>query len=375
MITKGMRDLARLLVRHSTALEPGEKILIEATTVPVEMVQALIQEAVAVKAVPFVILKDNEVLRELYAAGDADSTRARISLMADIEMHAMKQMDAYVGLRGSHNISEFAQVPQEKMKLFQDLLLQPVHFQVRVPKTKWVVLRWPTPSMAQEARMSTSAFEEFYYSVCLVDYERMARAVEPLQALMERTDRVRLKASDTDLSMSIKGIGVIPCYGLRNVPDGECFTAPVRNSVNGRVHFNARTVYNGVQLSDVTLDFEAGEVVRATASDTAALTQILDSDPGSRFLGEFSLAFNPYITTPMCDILFDEKIQGSLHMALGSAYGTADNGNRSSVHWDLVLMQNKEHGGGEVWFDDRLIRKDGRFVVPELEGLNPERLR
>ena len=375
MITKEMKELARLLVRHSTALEPGEKILIEAANVPSEMIQALIQAAVEAKGVPYVVLKDNEILRELFGAGDADSVRARVALMADVELHAMRQMDAYVGLRGSHNISEMAQVPQEKMKIYQDVLLEPVHFRCRVPKTKWVVLRWPTPSMAQQAGLSTSAFEEFYFSVCLVDYGKMARAVEPLKALMERTDRVRIKAPDTDLSMSIKGIGVIPCFGLRNIPDGECFTSPVRDSVNGRVRFNARTVYNGVQLSDVTLEFEAGMVARATASDTVALTKILDSDAGARYLGEFSLAFNPYITTPMCDILFDEKIRGSLHMALGSAYGDADNGNRSSVHWDLVLLQDAAQGGGEVWFDDRLIREDGRFVVPELEGLNPERLR
>jgi aminopeptidase len=375
MIAKEVRDLARLLIRHSTALAPGEKLLIEATSVPREIVEALMQEATDAGGVAYVSLKDNEVLREVYSAGSADAVRERISLMADIELYAMKKMNAYIGVRGSANISEFAQVPQEKMKLYQELLLTPVHFQTRVPKTKWVVLRWPTPSMAQQAGMSTSAFEAFYFSVCLVDYERMERAVEPLKALMGRTDRVRIVAPGTDLSFSIKGVGVIPCFGLRNIPDGECFTAPVKTSVNGRVRFNARTVYNGVQLSDVTLEFEEGRVARASASDSAALVKILDSDPGARYLGEFSLAFNPHITTPMCDILFDEKIRGSLHMALGSAYEDADNGNRSSIHWDLVLLQDASQGGGEVWFDDKLIRKDGKFVVKELEGLNPENLK
>jgi len=375
MITNETRALARLLIRHSTALAPGERLLIEATSVPNDIVQALVQEADAAGGIPYVVWKDNEVLREIYSVGSADAVRARVSLMADIELHAMQKMQAYIGVRGSANISEFSQIPQEKMKLYQELLLTPVHFQCRVPKTKWVVLRWPTASMAQQAGMSTSAFEAFYYSVCLVDYARMQRAVEPLVAMMARTDRVRIVAPGTDLSMSIKGIGVIPCFGLRNIPDGECFTAPVKTSVNGRVRFNARTVYNGVQLSDVTLEFEQGRVARATASDAAALNRILDSDGGSRFLGEFSLAFNPYITTPMCDILFDEKIRGSLHMALGSAYDDADNGNRSSVHWDLVLMQDAAHGGGEVWFDDKLIRKDGEFVVPELAGLNADSLK
>lgn len=375
MIAKEVRDLARLLVRHSTSLAPGEKVLIEATSVTPDVVQALIQEATAAGAVPFVQLKENEILREIYDCGSADDVRSRITLMADVELHAMKQMNAYIGVRGNPNISEFAQIPQEKMKIYQDLLLKPVHFQWRVPKTKWVILRWPTHSMAQEARMSTAAFEKFYYSVCLVDYEKMERAVAPLQALMERTDRVRILSPGTDLSFSIKSIPVIPCCGKSNIPDGECFTAPVRDSVNGRVKFNTRTIYNGVQLSDVVLEYEAGRVVRESASDTAALTRILDSDPGARWLGEFSLAFNPYITFPMCDILFDEKIRGSLHMALGAAYEDADNGNRSSIHWDMVLLQDAGAGGGEVWFDERLVRKDGVFVLPELAALNPENLR
>lgn len=375
MIPNETRELARLLVRHSTALRPGEKVLVEATSAPREIVQALVQEIDAAGGVALVLLKDNEVLREVYGAGSVASVRARLALMADVELYAMRQMDAYIAVRGSANVSEFAQIPQEKMKAYQDLLLTPVHFQWRVPKTKWVVLRWPTPSMAQQAGMSTAAFEEFYFAVCLADYPRMERATRPLAALMERTDRVRIVGPDTDLSFSVKGIGAIPCYGLRNIPDGECFTSPVRESVQGRIRFNARTIYNGVQLSDVALEFSEGRVVRAAASDTAALERILDSDEGARYLGEFSLAFNPHITTPMCDILFDEKIGGSLHLALGAAYERADNGNRSSVHWDLVLLQDAAHGSGEVWFDDILVRKDGRFVPPELEGLNPENLR
>jgi aminopeptidase len=272
-------------------------------------------------------------------------------------------------------MSEFSQIPHEKMKVYQDTVLAKVHFECRVPNTKWVILRWPTPSMAQEARMSTAAFEEFYYSVCIVDYVKMERAVEPLKALMERTSRVRIVSPGTELTFSIEGIPVIPCCGKSNIPDGECFTAPVRESVNGCVRFNTRTIYNGIQLSDIALEFEAGRVVRESASNTAALSRILDSDEGARYLGEFSLAFNPRITFPMCDILFDEKIRGSLHMALGAAYGDADNGNRSSIHWDMVLLQHEGDGGGEVWFDDRLVRKDGVFVLPELSGLNPENLR
>jgi len=193
----------------------------------------------------------------------------------------------------------------------------------------------------------------------------------PLKALMERTDRVRITAPDTDLSFSIKGLDAIPCTGQMNIPDGECFTAPVRESINGHIHFNSATIYRGTPFDDIRLTFEKGRVVAFESSNNAVLEAILDSDEGARYVGEFALGFHPFIAEPMRDILFDEKIRGSLHMALGQAYDEADNGNRSSVHWDLVLRQEQ---GGEIFFDDVLIRKDGVFVLPELAGLNPEAL-
>src|SRR5690606_32848804 len=239
---------------------------------------------------------------------------------------------------------------------------------------KWVVLRYPNPSMAQLAGMSTEAFEDFYFRVCNLDYAKMDRAMDPLKELMDRTDRVRIVGPGTDLSFSIKGIGAVKCSGRRNIPDGEVYTAPVRDSVNGTISFNVPSVYNGFKYENVRLTFRDGRIVEASANDTARINALLDTDEGARFVGEFSLGFNPHILHPMNDILFDEKIAGSLHFTPGQAYEEADNGNRSAIHWDLVLIQRPEYGGGEVWFDDVLIRKDGRFVHPALEGLNPERL-
>jgi aminopeptidase len=228
--------------------------------------------------------------------------------------------------------------------------------------------------MAQLAQMSTAAFEDFYFRVCTMDYGRMARAMAPLKELMEATDRVRLVAEGTDLAFSIAGIPAVPCDGKLNIPDGEVFTAPVRDSVEGTIQFNAPTIYDGVTHETVRLEFAGGKVVGATSSETDHLNRVLDTDEGARYVGEFAIGFNPHITRPMKDILFDEKIAGSIHFTPGNAYDEAFNGNRSQVHWDLVLRMDPAVGGGEVWFDDRLIRKDGRFVVPELEDLNPERL-
>jgi aminopeptidase len=245
----------------------------------------------------------------------------------------------------------------------------------RVNKTRWCVLRWPTPSMAQAAGMSTEAFEDLYFDVCTMDYAKMARAMVPLERRMKRTDKVHLKAPGTDLTFSIKGIGAKMCKGDRNIPDGEVFSCPVKNSVNGVIQFNTPTIYSGTKFENVRLEFKDGKVVKATANNSKRLNEILDTDAGARYVGEFSLGFNPYILSPMCDILFDEKIAGSLHFTPGQAYEECDNGNRSAVHWDMVLIQRKEWGGGEVWFDGELIRKDGIFLTKDLKLLNPANLK
>lgn len=363
-------ELARLLVGYSCRLQPGERVLIEAIDLPAEFVSLLVATAAAAGAHPFVTLKSQAVWRALLLAADGEQMRR----VGEAEAFRMRQMDAYVGLRGSPNVSEWSDVPAEKIELYETLFWKPVHQEIRVPHTRWVVLRWPNASMAQLARMSTAAFEDFYFRVTTIDYRRMSAAMRPLVERMEATDRVRLVAPGTDLTFSIRGIPAIACDGHVNVPDGEVFTAPVRDSVEGTIAFNAPTVYQGVSHERVRLTFREGKIVDADSSRPEHLARVLDSDPGARYVGEFALGFHPLITQPMGDILFDEKIAGSIHLTPGQAYAEADNGNHSRIQWDLVLRMDPEAGGGEVWFDDTLVRRDGRFVVPDLEGLNPERL-
>jgi aminopeptidase len=224
--------------------------------------------------------------------------------------------------------------------------------------------------------MSTGAFEDFYFDVCTLDYARMSEAMDPLKALMDRTDRVHIKGpGDTDLRFRIGGIDAVKCDGEYNIPDGEIYTAPVKDSVEGVIAYNTPTHYQGTTFTDVRLTFRGGKIVEATSSDPERINQILDTDDGARFVGEFAIGCNPYITWVMKDTLFDEKIAGSFHFTPGAAYDDCDNGNRSAVHWDMVVIQTDEYGGGEIWFDDVLIRKDGLFVLPELEGLNPDELK
>ena len=373
-----MRDprvekLSKVLIGYSCQLQSKEKVLIEVfgTDTELDLVQALVREAYAAGGYPHVKLNHNAVNRELYNG----LTEEHIDDLARFELARMKEMDAYVGLRGGSNVNELADVPDDKMKLYMSRYSEVVHTRERVNNTKWVVLRYPTPSMAQLANMSTAAFEDFYFDVCTMDYANMAVAMQPLKRLMERTDKVHIKGPGTDLSFSIKGIPAQICSGERNIPDGEVYTAPVRNSVNGTISFNTPSVYQGTTFENIQFTFKDGKIIEARANDTERVNQILDSDEGARYIGEFSLGINPYILHPMKDTLFDEKITGSFHFTPGNAYDNSDNGNRSSVHWDLVNIQRADYGGGEVYFDDVLIRKDGLFVVPELEPLNPDQLK
>ena len=361
--------LARLLVEYSTALKKGDRAMVEATDVPDEFSVELMRAIRRVGAIPLVEVRHSRITREVLRQTDA----RHASAVRDVEMHRMKKLQAYIAIRGSANASEAADVDIKRMSLYSRILRPVLNY--RVNHTRWVVLRWPTPSMAQGAGMSTEAFEDLYFDVCTMDYPRMAKAMIPLHRRMTKANRVHLKAPGTDLTFSIKGIGAKMCKGDRNIPDGEVFSCPVKDSVNGCIRFNTPTIYSGTKFENVRLEFKDGKIIKATSNNTKRLNEILDTDAGARYVGEFSLGFNPYIQNPMCDILFDEKIAGSLHFTPGQAYEECDNGNRSAVHWDMVLIQRSEWGGGEIWFDETLIRKDGLFLPNDLKPLNPARLK
>ena len=362
-------ELASNLVGHSTNLKPNENALIHAFDLPDEMVLALIRSCRDRGAVPFVQIQHGRVDRECVLGG----SKEQFELSLDWEMKRMKNMDAYLALRGTNNVFENSDLPPEDMRRASKIL-KPV-LDWRVKETKWCILRWPSASMAQQAKMSTEAFEDFYFESCCMDYGRMSKGMESLAQRMRKADKVRILGPDTDLRFSLQGIDAVACGGTHNIPDGEVFSCPVRDSVEGFVTFNADTIYQGSSFSGVKLEFKEGKIKQATASSNEEkLLQILDSDDGARYIGEFAIAFNPKIKNPMLDILFDEKISGSFHFTPGQAYEEANNGNKSQVHWDMVSIQRPEWGGGEIWFDGELIRKDGLFVVADLLELNPDYL-
>jgi len=367
-----IKKLAYNLVNYSMRVQPGEKVLIhsigEATK---DLARQLVKEIYMAGGLPFVDYEDTRLQREILL----NASEEQLKLMAEVDCKKMSQMDCYVGVRGSDNITELADVPADRMALYQRLYNTPVHHDIRVPKTRWVVLRYPNASMAQAANTSLEAFEDFYFDVCTMDYEKMGKAMEALVDYMNRTDHVHIVGPGTDLTFSIKDIPAIPCAGQLNIPDGEVFTAPVRDSVQGKLTYNAPSVNQGFTFEQVCLEFKDGKIIKATANDTERINAIFDTDEGARYVGEFAIGVNPYVTTPMKDILFDEKISGSIHFTPGSCYDDCYNGNVSAIHWDLVQIQTKEYGGGEIYFDGELIRKDGLFIPDDLKCLNPENLK
>jgi len=364
--------LADIIVNHSLELQAGEKVLIQGNDLAAEpLVRAVLRAAKAAGALPVYKLENPATQREWLK--DADP--AMFDLAARADVHQMKLMDAYVGFTAPSNALELSDIPGDTMRSYQERYYDPVHMKVRLPDTRWVVLRYPTPAFAQSAGMSTEGFTDWFYRVCTVDYGRMGQAFAPLQALMERTDRVRIVGpGETDLRFSIRGIPVVPCSGEANIPDGEIYTAPVKESVEGVIAYNTASIHDGFEYTDIRFRFEKGRIVEATANDTDRINTILDLDEGARYIGEFALGVNPHVDRPVNNTLFDEKIRGSIHFTPGNSYDDADNGNESALHWDIVLLQEASNGGGEIWFDDVLVRKDGRFVLPELDGLNPENL-
>lgn len=365
-----IEKLAKLLVDYSCQIKEGEKVLISYEGEPCKnLARAIIKKVYAAGGKPYAEIRDAAITREILLGCDEE----QIDFKNQCDLAQMKGMQAYIAIRGGNNSAELADVPSEKMNMYNKLTRPTLDY--RVNSTKWVVLRYPTYSMAQLANCSLEAFEDFYFDVCTLDYKKMSDAMTPLVELMNRTDKVRITGPGTDLTFSIKGIGAVKCDGERNIPDGEVYTAPVRESMNGVISYNTPSENQGFTFENIVFTIKDGKIVDAKANDTERINKVLDIDEGSRYFGEFALGVNPYILDPMNDTLFDEKIAGSFHLTPGMCYEDAPNGNVSASHWDLVMIQRPEYGGGEIYFDDVLIRKDGLFVLPELECLNPENLK
>ena len=359
-------QLAEVLVGYSTRVEPGDVVLISASgfeSLPLvkELYILCLQKGAKYVEYEFT---NSEISRHFYN----NASEQQISFFPQHRLDFMKQVTVFIAISAGENSMVMAQANQQNMIAYAKVTRPIADW--RVKNTRWVITRYPTQGAAQEAKMSLEEYEDYLFAACCIDWNEESRKQDVLKQLMDSTGTVRIVASDTDLSFSIEGLPGIKCDGRFNIPDGEVFTAPVKTSVNGHITYNCPTIYQGKEFNNIRLEFKDGKVIKATSPGMdVALNKILDTDQGSRYVGEFAIGVNPGITEPMRNILFDEKIFGSIHFTPGQCYDECDNGNRSAVHWDMVKLLK---GDGEIWFDGVLIQKDGVFVHDDLVPLNPK---
>lgn len=362
-----IRKLADLLLDYSTKVQSGEKLVIDASIEAKPLVNEIIKGATKRGVYVKLRINDDDFSQNLIKNNAASINHFEFD--QGLLDNAFESMDAYISVRATKNDFSSKEVTVEEMNAYNTVTRKAIN--TRLTK-KWVVLRWPTHGYAQKAEMNYNDYVEFCMNSMVNDYEKMTHDLEPLKQLMDQTSNVRIVGPETNLTFSIKDVPTVICSGLRNIPDGEVYTAPVIDSVNGVVKYNTYSMQNGKKWENVKLTFENGKIIDATCTnnDDAELMSIFNVDNGAKYVGEFSLGVNKNINKPIGDILYDEKIGGSFHFTPGSAYEQADNTNRSALHWDLVCIQNEEFGGGEIYFDDVLIRKDGKFIPEELKILN-----
>lgn len=361
-------ELAKMLVEYSIEVKENEIVRIIAHCFESKpLVKELIKVINEKKAIAVTEFVDHEVSKlELQGATDK-----RFEYTSKWELEKTQDMDAIIFIRGLNNEFEMAAVDQGIVA--KSLKANKVAQNIRVNERKWVLLNYPTITSALKAKMAYDDYCDYYYDVMLVDYPKMKRDAEALKSLFEKTDKVRITGKNTDISFSIKDIPAVICAGDRNVPDGEVYSAPVKDSVNGKIQYSTISTAQNVEFKNVCLEVENGKIINATSElNNDKLDLVFNSDEGARYFGEFAIGLNPMVLEPVGDILFDEKIYGSFHLTPGQAYQESYNGNDSVIHWDLVCIQRPEYGGGEIYFDDVLIRKDGNFVHPDLLSLNKQ---
>ena len=361
-----LKKLSEIIINHSIKVQKNDKVLITYMAHEAEeFVKYLVKDILSHGGVP-TIKYSNPEIEELVKNKLNDNI---IENRKNILSFEVEEYDSFIQIHS--NLSDYYDKSvdtalnnkmKESLKPYKDILVNKKH---------WILLNYPSLIDAYKAHMTYEEFFNFSLDVMTVDYDKMYEDMLPLKELMEKTDKVRITGKNTDISFSIKGLPAIICAGESNIPDGEVFTAPIRESVNGTITYNTPSPYNGYVYHDVSLTFKDGKIVECHASnDEEHLKELFETDEGSKYVGEFSFGLNPKIMNPMGDILFDEKIAGSIHFTPGAAYEECDNGNRSNIHFDMVLIQRDDYDGGEVYFDDVLIRKDGKFVIPELSDLN-----
>lgn len=366
MIDRRLENLGDIIVMHSCKIQKGENVLIEASIQSTDLVKYLLKKCYEIGANPFVIYNDMATNRIIIS----NCNEKQLEIMKEWESAIMDKIDSYIEIRGFDNTCEMFNVPAEKNNLYWENFYGPVQFGLRGPNHKWVTLNYPTPAMAQKFKMNTDDFEEYFFSVCTTNYKEMAENMIELKKAVDSAKKMTIKKHGYSLEIGI-GAEAYICAGEINIPDGELFFAPKKYEVNGTILFDTPCLFRNLMFKDIKLTFKDGKVVEASSSNyNDKLNDIVFTDEGSCYLGEVAFGTNPNVDRIVDNILFDEKMLGSIHIALGDAHVNSDNGNRSTLHWDIVQVHKESYGGGEIYLDDKLIMKDGIFIPNALQSLN-----
>jgi len=369
--SNSLSRLADVIVNDCLSIEDGDLIILEGIDLPDNLLSDFADHLLAMKIQPYVIQKSQKILIQNIQNHNSEI----IGLQADFEINIMKRAKAFIGLRFPTNLYMMECLGKSDREKILTNFIKPVHFEYRNNNLQWVYFRFPTREFAKNSGQNYTEFTKNYFNASLVNYEKMAYAFDPLAKLISKCQEVRIVSDSTDLRFYMSGKGVYKSCGQHNLPDGEIFTSPDKSSIEGFIRFNIPSIYYGNYFENIELEFRKGKIVGCHAENNSDLLKsILDIDEGAKFVGEFAIGLNPFVKTPILDILWDEKMHGSLHLAIGNAYPVSNNGNKSAIHWDLILNQTSDYGGGALYFDERLVRKNGLFIDDHLQHLNPQNL-
>lgn len=348
--------LGDLLVNYSLEVKPGEKVMIafvELETYP--LVHAIYQACVIAGAYPQVQF----LSEELYRLNMVHGAPEQIGWEPEIEAYGMEWADVYFGLRGAHNLDVFWDVPAEKLSLHRKAMGK--ISTKRWQKTRWCLLRVPNAALAHQAEVDEGTILEMFFNACFLDWPKVSQEWRRWAEKLDQGQRIRLTGKGTDLSFSTKGRTWMVADGHINMPDGEIMTSPVESTLDGQIYFDFPGVLGGRLVHDINLRWKSGKLVEATSSTNQDfLRAVLDTDPGASLIGEFAIGTNPEIKHFCKDILLDEKIDGTIHIAMGRAYPAVGGTNQSAIHWDIIKDMREE---GEIYMDGELIYHNGKVLL------------
>lgn len=362
-----LSKLAKVLVNYSLRLKKGDTFLIDSKTPCIPLVREVYKEALLAGALPILFNQMEDAAEILLKYGSDE----QISYVPQHIIDVIKNIDADLTIWGSNNTKSLTNIDPAKIKLrsqsmseFHKIYME----RIGNGSLKWCGTQFPTHAHAMDAEMSLSEYEDFVYEAGHINCEdpvsewiRIHNEQQKLVDILNTKSDFEIKSKDTHLTLSTKGRIWINCDGKENFPDGEVFTSPVENSINGHIRYTFPAIYNGREVEDITLTFKDGKVVEAKAAKGENyLLQMLDIDEGSKFVGEFAIGTNYDIKKFTKNILFDEKIGGTIHIAVGAGMPECGSKNVSSLHWDMICdMMN----GGEIYADGELLYKDGKFLI------------